>query len=114
MVACLGLFGLASFTTIQRTKEIGIRKVLGASVIGILRLLYKEFAYLLIISFIISIPVAWYASNEWLQSYAFRVDIHWSYFAFPFIIVLLIALLTVSYQSLKAALSNPVNSLRTE
>ncbi|MND69839.1 Macrolide export ATP-binding/permease protein MacB [compost metagenome] len=114
LVACLGLFGLASFTTIQRTKEIGIRKVLGASVIGILRLLYKEFAYLLIISFIISIPVAWYASNEWLQSYAFRVDIHWSYFAFPFIIVLLIALLTVSYQSLKAALSNPVNSLRTE
>lgn len=114
MVACLGLFGLASFTTIQRTKEIGIRKVLGASVIGILRLLYKEFALLLVVSFVIAIPVAWFAVRKWLDGYAFRVDVNWSFFVIPFLLVLLVALLTVSYQSLKAALGNPVNSLRTE
>src|SRR5688572_134673 len=113
-VACLGLFGLASFTTLQRTKEIGIRKVLGASVMGILKLLYQEFALLLVIAFAIAVPLAWFTIKNWLQGYAFRIDVHWLYFLLPFVVILLIALLTVSYQSIKAAVSNPVKSLRTE
>jgi putative ABC transport system permease protein len=114
LVACLGLFGLASFTTIQRTKEIGIRKVLGASVPQILKLLYQEFASLLAIAFVLAVPLAWYVVLRWLQGYAFRIDIHWAYFLIPFVAIFCIAFLTVSYQSMKAALSNPVNSLRTE
>ena len=113
-VACLGLFGLASFTTIQRTKEIGIRKVLGASVLRILKLLYRDFAILLLIAFVIAVPVAWLTITSWLQGYAFRIPIHWSYFLVPFVTVLIIALLTVSFQSIKAAIANPVKSLRTE
>ncbi len=114
LVACLGLFGLASFTTIQRTKEIGIRKVLGASVLRILKLLYQEFAILLLIAFVIAVPLAWYVIANWLQGYAFRIIIHWSYFIIPFVAILIIALLTVSFQSIKAAIANPVKSLRTE
>jgi putative ABC transport system permease protein len=114
LVACLGLFGLASFTTIQRTKEIGIRKVLGASVLGILKLLYQEFAMLLLIAFVIAVPIAWLTVGNWLQSYAFRINMHWSYFLIPFITIMIIALLTVSFQSIKAAIANPVKSLRTE
>ena len=114
LVACLGLFGLASFTTIQRTKEIGIRKVLGASVLKILKLLYQEFAILLLIAFVIAVPLAWLTVGNWLQGYAFRISIHWSYFLIPFVFILIIALLTVSYQSIKAAIANPVKSLRTE
>ena len=91
LVACLGLFGLASFTTIQRTKEIGIRKVLGASVLRILKLLYKEFAILLVIAFAVAVPVAWLTIGNWLQGYAFRVNIHWSYFLIPFASILIIA-----------------------
>ncbi|HET6993899.1 MAG TPA: ABC transporter permease [Chitinophagaceae bacterium] len=114
LVACLGLFGLASFTTLQRTKEIGIRKVLGASVPRILKLLYQEFAILLLIAFVIAVPVAWFTLGDWLQGYAFRINIHWSYFAIPFVTILVIALLTVSFQSIRAAIANPVKSLRTE
>ena len=114
LVACLGLFGLASFTTLQRTKEIGIRKVLGASVSGILKLLYKEFALLLLIAFIIAIPLAWLTISNWLQGYSFRINIHWSYFLVPFVAIMIVALLTVSFQSIKAAVANPVKSLRTE
>jgi len=114
LVACLGLFGLASFTTLQRTKEIGIRKVLGASVLGILKLLYKEFALLLLLAFLVSIPIAWFTINNWLQGYAFRIDIHWAFFILPFITIVLIALITVSFQTVKASLTNPVESLRTE
>ena len=114
LVACLGLFGLASFTTIQRTKEIGIRKVLGASVVGILKLLYQEFAILLLIAFVIAVPLAWLTIRSWLEGYAFRINIHWSYFLIPFVTILVIALLTVSFQSMKAAIANPVKSLRTE
>lgn len=113
-VACLGLFGLASFTTLQRTKEIGIRKVLGASVSGILRLLYKEFALLLGLAFVVAIPLAWFMANSWLQGYAFRISMHWTFFLFPFLAIVIIALLTVSFQSIKAAIANPVKSLRTE
>lgn len=114
LVACLGLFGLASFTTLQRTKEIGIRKVLGSSVLEILKLLYKEFAFLLVIAFLIAIPIAWFTTSNWLQSYAFRINIHWSYFLLPFVVILFIALVTVSFQTIKASLANPVDSLRTE
>jgi putative ABC transport system permease protein len=114
LVACLGLFGLASFTTIQRTKEIGIRKVLGASVSGILKLLYKEFAVLLLIAFVIAVPLAWITIGKWLEGYAFRINVHWSYFLIPFASIMLIALLTVSFQSIRAAIANPVRSLRTE
>ena len=113
-VACLGLFGLASFTTLQRTKEIGIRKVLGASVQGILKLLYREYALLLAVAFLIAIPLAWYMASNWLQGYAFHISIHWTFFAWPFVAIVIIALVTVSFQSIKASLANPVKSLRTE
>ncbi len=114
IVACLGLFGLVSYTTLQRTKEIGIRKVLGASAGGILKLLYREFVILLLIAFVLAVPLAWYAAYQWLQNYAFHINIHWSYFVIPFFCIVVIALLAVSFQSLKAALANPVKSLRTE
>jgi putative ABC transport system permease protein len=114
LVACLGLFGLASFTTVQRTKEIGIRKVLGASVPQILQLLYREFALLLVIAFVLAVPIAWYVVSNWLQGYAFRTNIHWLYFVLPFVTIVIIALLTVSFQSIRAAVANPVKSLRTE
>jgi putative ABC transport system permease protein len=114
LVACLGLFGLASFTTIQRTKEIGIRKVLGASVTGILKLLYREFAVLLVVAFVVAVPLAWLTVSNWLQGYAFRIGMHWSYFVIPFVAIVLVAFSTVSFQSVKAAIANPVKSLRTE
>ncbi|MDB5087644.1 MAG: ABC-type antimicrobial peptide transport system, permease component, partial [Mucilaginibacter sp.] len=114
LVACMGLFGLASFTTLQRTKEIGVRKVLGASVISILKLLYREFALLLLVAFVIAIPLAWFTISTWLQSYAFHINIHWIYFIFPFITIATIALITVSYQSIKAATANPAKSLKAE
>jgi putative ABC transport system permease protein len=113
-VACLGLFGLVSYTIVQRTKEIGIRKVLGASVNSILQLLYKDFALLIVIAFVISAPLGWYAISKWLQSYAFRIDINWLLFALPFIVVAAIAMATVSLLSVKAALMNPVKSLKVE
>lgn len=114
LVSCLGLFGLASFTTVQRTKEIGIRKVLGASVGNILQLLYRDFLILLMISFFIAVPVAWLSMYNWLENYAFRIILHWSYFLVPFIIISIVALLTVSFQSIRAAMANPVISLKTE
>ena len=114
LVACLGLFGLASFTTLQRTKEIGIRKVLGASVGSILNLLYREFALLLLIAFVVAAPLAWITTSNWLQDYAFRINLHWAFFVLPFMIIIAIAFITVSFQSIKAAVANPVKSLRTE
>jgi putative ABC transport system permease protein len=114
LVACLGLFGLASFTTAQRTKEIGIRKVLGSSVYAIVEMLYREFAILILISFVIAAPLAWFATSQWLNGYAFRTSIQWWLFAAPFALVLIIALLTVSFQSIKAALMNPIQSLKSE
>ncbi len=113
-VACLGLFGLVSYTIVQRTKEIGIRKVLGASVSGILQLLYKDFAQLVVVAFLVSAPLGWWAANKWLQTYAFRINISWILFAAPFVAVFVIAFATVSYLTIKAALMNPVKSLKTE
>ena len=113
-VACLGLFGLAAFMAERRTKEIGIRKVLGATVSSILQLLYKEFFLLIIIANCIACPVAYYMGNQWLQSFAYKTPIGWTIFALSGCIVLAIALLTVSYQAIRAAGSNPTNSLRYE
>jgi putative ABC transport system permease protein len=113
-IACLGIFGLASYTATQRTKEIGIRKVLGASVSSIVLLLSKDFTRLVLISFIIAAPIAWYMMKQWLQNFAYRIDIGVGVFIVSGIAALLIAWLTVSYQSMKAALMNPVKSLRSE
>ena len=113
-VACMGLFGLVSYTIVQRTKEIGIRKVLGASVREILQLLYKDFALLILISFVISAPLGWYAVHRWLEGYAFRIDVNLLMFIVPFLGVLTIAFSTISMLTVKAALMNPVKSLKIE
>lgn len=114
VLACLGLFGLAAFTTMQRTKEIGIRRVLGAGIGNITWILSSHFLRLVGIAIIIVIPIAWYASHKWLQEFAYRIAINWWVFAFAGIMALLIALATVSFQAIKAALVNPVKSLRNE
>ena len=113
-VACLGLFGLATFTAEQRTKEIGVRKVLGASVSSVVALLSKDFLKLVAISILIASPIAWYAMNAWLQDFAYKIDISWWVFALAGLLAVGIALLTVSFQSVRAALANPVESLRSE
>ncbi len=113
-VACLGLFGLAMFSTIQRTKEIGVRKVLGASVSNILLLLSKDFVKLVLIASVIAFPVAWWVMNKWLQDFSYRVNIGWWVFIMAGSVALLIALVTISFQAIKAAVANPVKSLRTE
>ena len=113
-IACLGLLGLISYTIVQRTKEIGIRKVLGATESSIVRLLSQDFLGLVLIAFIIAVPVAWYALFQWLESFAYRVTMPWWIFALAGLLALLIALITVSFQSVKAALANPVDSLRSE
>ena len=114
LIGCLGLFGMASFTAEQRTKEIGIRKVLGASVPGIVRLLAKEFLLLVILANLIALPVAYFAMNRWLQSFAYRMNIRVWAFVLTAALSLFIALITVSYQAIRAALANPVDSLRYE
>ncbi|MGH7453272.1 MAG: FtsX-like permease family protein, partial [bacterium] len=114
IIACLGLFGLAAFTAEQRTKEIGIRKVLGASVSGLVGLLSKDFVKLVVIANLIACPLAWYTMKQWLQGFAYRIDIGWWVFMIAGAIALIIALLTVSTQAIKAALANPVDSLRYE
>ena len=113
-VAALGLFGLASFTAEQRTKEIGIRKVLGASVSGIVSMISADFLKLVLIAFLVAAPIAWYAMNWWLQDFVYRTDIGWWIFAAAAGLAILVTLLTISFQAIKAAKSNPVNSLRTE
>jgi putative ABC transport system permease protein len=113
-IACMGLFGLVAFAAETRTKEIGIRKVLGASVSNIVSLLSKDFVKLILISFVIAFPIAWWAMNKWLEAFAYRINIEWNIFAIAGVFTLLIALLTVSYQAIKAAVANPVKSLRTE
>ena len=114
LVACLGLFGLASYTTFLRTKEIGVRKVLGASSAGIVMLLSKDFIKLVIVALVIATPIAWYMMKTWLQEYAYRIEIEWWVFGLAGLAAVLIAFLTVGTQSVKAALGNPVESLREE
>ena len=110
----LGLFGLATYMAENRIKEIGVRKVLGASVAGIAALLSKDFLKLVIISFVLAVPIAWWAMYSWLQDYSFRVTIQWWVFAMAGLLSMLIAVITVSYQAIRAAIANPVKSLRTE
>ena len=113
-ISCLGLYGLASFTAEQRVKEIGVRKVLGASVIHLWQLLSKEFVMLVLIASAIAIPVAWYMMNEWLKDYDYKTSIGGGIFISIVLLSIIITLITVSTQAIKAAIANPVKSLRTE
>jgi putative ABC transport system permease protein len=114
LIACFGLLGLSAYNVLQRTKEIGIRKVLGASVQNILFLLSTDFLKLVIVALFIAIPVGWYIMHSWLRDFAYRIGIHWWVFIIAAVIAVLIAFLTISTQAMKAALTNPVKSLRTE
>ncbi|TMU55202.1 ABC transporter permease [Flagellimonas algicola] len=113
-IACLGLFGLAAFTAEQRKKEIGVRKVLGANVLGIVQLLSKDFMKLVLVALVIAFPLAYYIMSNWLRDFAYRIDISWIVFVMAGTISVFIALLTVSFQAIKSATANPVKSLRTE
>jgi len=113
-LSCLGLYGLASFMAVQRIKEVGIRKVLGASVSSVVYLFSKEFIMLIGIAFVIATPIAWYLMHKWLQDYVYRIHISWWLFIAGGIASIAIALITVSFQAIKAAMANPVKSLRTE
>ncbi|HEY6978640.1 MAG TPA: FtsX-like permease family protein [Chitinophagaceae bacterium] len=113
-IACLGLFGLVTYAAEQRVKEIGIRKVLGASVENIAAMLSRDFLKLIMIAAVIAFPVAWFAMNKWLQDFAYRIDMSWWMFALATLVALIIALVTISFQAIKAAIANPVKSLRTE
>ncbi|MBJ7879846.1 ABC transporter permease [Gelidibacter salicanalis] len=113
-ISCLGLFGLAAYMAQNRSKEIGIRKVLGASVGGIVKMLSKEFIMLVVIAIVIAVPISWYFMSEWLQDFTYRIDLEWISFVYAGVGTLLIALLTVSFQAIKAAIVNPVESLKTE
>jgi putative ABC transport system permease protein len=114
IISCLGLLGLASYSTMQRTREIGIRKVLGASVPNIVNLLTKDFLKLVAIAIIVASPIAWFAMHKWLQDFAYRIPIAWWVFAIAAFLAVFIAVVTVSFQAIRAAVSNPSDSLRTE
>jgi len=113
-VSCIGLFGLVLFAAGKRAKEIGIRKILGASARNIAVMLGKDFLVLIILAVVIASPVAWYFMNQWLQSFVYRINISWWMFALAAAGAILIALMTISYQAIKAAVANPVKSLRSE
>ena len=114
VISCLGLFGLAAFNAESRTKEVGIRKVLGASVPGITQLLSAGFLKLIGVAFVIAVPIGWWVMSRWLQTFAFRISISWWMFAIAGLLSAMIAMLTVSFHAVKAAVANPVKSLRTE
>jgi len=114
LIACLGLFGLAAFAAEQRYREIGVRKILGASISGIVTMLSKDFAKLVLIASVIAFPLVWWAMNKWLQSFAYRINIGWWIFVVAGVVAIIIALATVSFQAVKAALANPIKSLRSE
>ena len=114
IISCLGLFGLVTFIALQKTKEIGIRKVLGASVISIVGLLSKNFIQMVFFSFLIAAPLAWYLMNAWLENFAFRVSLEWPVFLLAGVLAIVVALLTVGFQAVRAALANPVKALRSE
>jgi putative ABC transport system permease protein len=113
-IACMGLFGLATLTVTRRTKEIGIRKVLGANSFQLVRLLSKEFLILVLVASLAAFPIAWWAMQKWLSGFAYRTSMGWWVFALAAIASIIVALLTISTQSIKAAMMNPVKSLRTE
>jgi len=113
-ISCLGLFGLASFTAEQRIKEIGVRKVLGASVFNLWQLLSKDFLVLVLLSCAIAIPVGWYFMNDWLKNYQYKASINIGVFVVVVLAAIVITLITVSFQAIRAAMANPVQSLRTE
>ena len=113
-LSCLGLYGLASFMAVQRIKEVGIRKVLGATAANIVYLFSKEFIILIAIAFAVATPIAWYYMHKWLQDYVYRIDISWWIFLAAGVLAVLIALATISFEAIKAALANPVKSLRME
>jgi ABC-type antimicrobial peptide transport system permease subunit len=113
-ISCLGLFGLAAYMAENRVKEIGVRKVLGASVTSVVTLLSREFMLLVVISIFIATPVAWYAMNLWLNDFSYRIGMPWWVFAVAGVLAIVVSLLTVSYQAIKAALLDPVKSLRSE
>ncbi|BAV05763.1 putative ABC transport system permease protein [Filimonas lacunae] len=113
-ISCLGLLGLASYSTLQRTREIGVRKVLGASVSNIVNLLSTEFLKLVLVSFVVAVPLSWFFMHRWLKEFAYRSDIPWWVFAAAGVIAILVTLFTISFQAIKAAVANPVRSLRTE
>lgn len=114
LISCLGLLGLAAYTAQVRTREIGVRKVLGASVAGVIALLAKDFIKLVLIAIVVAFPLAWYAMSNWLDAFAYRIPIHWTVFVLAAFIAIVIAFVTISFQSIKAALANPVKSLRSE
>jgi len=114
LISCLGLLGLATYTAQVKTKEIGIRKVLGASVVGIVQLLAKDFILLVTIAIVIAVPIAWWAMNSWLQDFTYRINIEWWVFAAAGVIAVFIAMMTVSFQAVRSAMANPVKNLRTE
>ena len=114
LISCLGLLGLISLMTVQRTKEIGIRKVLGATISSIVALLASDFIKLIALAVLISTPFAWWTMHNWLESFAYRINISWLIFVLSGSLAIVIALLTISFQSVKAALANPVKSLRNE
>ena len=113
-ISCLGLYGLVSFMAVQRTKEVGIRKVLGASVKNIVYLFSKEFTILIGVAFLVAAPLAWYMMNNWLSNFVYRVNINAGVFVLAVLISVIIAWITVGYKSIRAAMANPVKSLRTE
>lgn len=113
-IACMGLFGLATLAVARRVKEIGIRKVLGASVSNVVALLSKDFLLMVLIAIVIATPIAWWAMNQWLQDFAYRVDIHWWVFALAGVASIVIALATVGFQAIRAAIANPVDAIKTE
>ena len=113
-LSCLGLYGLASFMAVQRIKEVGIRKILGASAGSIVYLFSKEFVVLITIAFAIAAPIAWYYMNQWLQGYVYRINISWWLIAVGGVAAIIIALATISFQAIKAAIANPVKNLRSE
>ena len=114
IISCLGLFGLASYSAEKRIKEVGIRKVLGASVQNIVVMLSKDFLKYVLIAIVIAWPLSWFAVHKWLQDYAYRINISWWMFVMAGSLAMLIALVTISFQAIKAAIANPVKSLRTE
>jgi putative ABC transport system permease protein len=114
LIASIGLFALTTYAAEQRVKEIGIRKVLGASLRNITGMLSKDFLMLVLVASLIAFPLAWWAMNKWLRGFAYRISIDWKVFVIAGIIAILIAAITVSFQAIKAAVANPVNSLRSE